>query len=106
MTMTKKQDHGTYCIGDSDLFFLGFAAAIAARWQMLRKGGTVPLPGFAHSDVEAVELVLAGLLAGAVQPLDNVPPIYMAVEGADDDLDALLQTARALGARYSARDEE
>ena len=91
----------TYFIGDSDLPLLGVAAALAARWQMIRKGGTVPLPGFPQDDEHAKGLLIAGILAGMSVPLDDVPDLH--VELFMDD-DRVLDQLRALAA--SIADEE
>lgn len=71
----------TFFIGDSDLVLLGMAAGVAARWQMLRKGGSIRLAGFPQDDAHAIELVKQGIALAEAIPLDDIPELTIIVKG-------------------------
>src|SRR5690606_4685403 len=92
--MTDRDEVVSFHVGDADLLFLGVATALAARYEMRRKGGGVPLPGFPQSDPRALDLLLMGLLRGAAVALDDVPERWITVNGTPETLERL----RALAA--------
>ena len=78
--MADAENRIDFMVGDSDLYFLGVAAALAARWHLLRKqGGMRGYQGFPQSDQDAIRLVGRGLAVGAAMPADDVPELFVSV---------------------------
>ncbi len=98
--------HMRFFVGDSDLRFLGLAAALAARHHMIRKGGRVPTEGFPRSDREAFTLLNEGLDLGASIPLDDVPEIWISVEGERVPILRLLDVARPQRDQHEGEDDD
>lgn len=85
----------TFHVGDSDLFLLGFAAIVAARFQYRRKSGRVRgIEGFPQSDEDALARLVEGVASGAYVPLDDVREIYVSIHGEDEAMQWLLSVAR------------
>jgi hypothetical protein len=67
---------------------------MAARYEMARKGGSVPLPNFPHDDAEAVQMLLDGIALAREVPLDDVPELSVQVHADREVLERLLAFAR------------
>ena len=77
-----EHEHINFHVGDSDLRFLGFMAALAARYEMIRKGSQLGgLTGFAGSAVEAVAMLKDGIEWSEAVPLDDVPELSITIHG-------------------------
>lgn len=90
------KDLHDFHIGDADLALLGVAAAVAARYQARRKGSlTRGLPAFPQSDVDAIDLLKAGVEVGGALPLDDVPEVFVRISAQSKVLKWLLDMSRA-----------
>ncbi len=80
-------------VGDSNLVFLGLASGLLARYHMRRKGGSVPLKGFPHSDSHALALVREGVEMAATVALDDVPELGISVDAESQVIKWILSKA-------------
>lgn len=83
-----------YLVGDSDLVFLGLAAALAARWHFHRKGGRMRgYEGFPQNDTDAIDLVQKGLRLGSEIPPDDVTDLFIQAVAPREVINGLLRRA-------------
>jgi len=79
----------TFIVGDSDLVFLGVAAAMAARYEALRKSkmrrdGVPMSSALPVNDADALAQVRLGVELGALASLDDVAEIVIEVSSSKD----------------------
>lgn len=96
-------DQINFHVGDTNLVFLGYAAALYARHQAHRKAGLrydfkkqgMVLPaGFADSCDAAIDCIRLGVQLGENVPLEDIPEFGMVVSGGSDAIKGLLARVR------------
>lgn len=76
--MSRGFEETPFLIGDSDLYLLGVAAGLAARYHAQRKGITI------HNDQDYQAQVLAGVNEAGVMHIEDVPPVRIGVFCSDE----------------------
>ena len=105
--MPDMEKETTFFIGDSDLYLLGVAAALAARWHGFRKKYNAGwLAGYPQDDQDALRRVRDGLEAGAALSLDDVPEVRVSIHMEAAVLDRLRQLDPHLGEGDDEEGEE